>query len=195
MDTSVKNLKILKFSESRFLKPFRISFERKNKEIIWDCVEAHDSVSALIYHKDKKAFLFVKQFRPSVWYWESKNHIKENGYTYELCAGLMDKNLSPEQTIKEEIFEETGYRVNDVRFICSSFSSLGFAACKQKMYYAEVDDSMKEGEGGGIQDEDIEVVYVSEDEILDFIYDENKVTAAGSKLGILWFDKNIKRLG
>ena len=33
------------------------------------------------------------------------------GFTYELCAGLVDKKASLEQIASEEILEETGYKV------------------------------------------------------------------------------------
>lgn len=34
------------------------------------------------------------------------------GVTYELCAGIVDKPLPPEEIAREEILEECGYKVN-----------------------------------------------------------------------------------
>lgn len=35
-------------------------------QITWDLALEKDSVSVLLYHKVKKCFLFVKQFRPGI---------------------------------------------------------------------------------------------------------------------------------
>jgi UDP-sugar diphosphatase len=63
-------------------------------------------VAVLLYHEEKKAFLLVKQFRAPV-------YLNDNSktYTYELCAGLVDKDKSLIEIAKEEIDEECGYNV------------------------------------------------------------------------------------
>lgn len=48
------------------------------------------------------------------------------GVTYELCAGIIDKNLPIEKIAQEEVLEETGYmirpedleRVTSMRYSC-----------------------------------------------------------------------------
>ena len=77
--------------------------------------------------------LFVKQFRPSLWYHETggdTSKIDENtGFSYEFCAGLCDKEgLEPKEVAIEEVLEETGYAVPSVNYITSSFTGLGFSA-------------------------------------------------------------------
>ena len=64
-------------------------------------------MAVLLYHKEKESFLFVKQFRVPV-YLNDKNIT----YTYELCAGLVDKNMTLEEIVSEEIDEECGYKVD-----------------------------------------------------------------------------------
>ncbi|MCI7587985.1 MAG: NUDIX domain-containing protein [Campylobacter sp.] len=76
--------------------------------------------------------LFVKQFRPSLWYHETggdTSKIDENtGFSYEFCAGLCDKEgLEPKEVAIEEVLEETGYAVPSVNYITSSFTGLGFS--------------------------------------------------------------------
>ena len=116
MDTHITDLKILPLEESKYLKPFRLEFKQNGLTRNWDCVKVMNSVSVFLYHEQRDAFLFVKQFRPAVWYSQGKENIKTNerGYTYELCAGLMDKGLSEEQTIREEAVEEVGYKLNGI---------------------------------------------------------------------------------
>lgn len=71
MDTAIKDIEITELGESKYIRPFSIVFSQNGMRRKWDCIKAHDSVSILLYHKDKDAFLFVKQFRPSLWYHET----------------------------------------------------------------------------------------------------------------------------
>ena len=133
MDTTIRDIEITELGESKYIRPFSIVFSQNGMRRKWDCIKAHDSVSILLYHKDKDAFLFVKQFRPSLWYHETggdTSKIDENtGFSYEFCAGLCDKEgLEPEEVAIEEVLEETGYAVPSVNYITSSFTGLGFSA-------------------------------------------------------------------
>jgi len=189
MDTSIKNLKIETLEKSNFIKPFRLKFENFGVPAQWDCVRVHDSVSILLYHREFEAFLLVKQLRPALWYHENlegKNY-DEMGICYELCAGLMDKNKSPKQTAIEEVFEETGYEVADLESVNSFFGAVGFAASKAQFFYAEIDESMKKGPGGGIDGEKIEICFVKKDEILDFLKDEKKAKTTGLAFAFMWY--------
>ncbi|ABK82749.1 NUDIX hydrolase [Campylobacter fetus] len=193
MDTIIKDLKIVPLENSKFVKPFSILYTQDNKNKRWDCVEAHDSVSCIMYHKDFDAFLFVKQFRPSLWYYQTKNSISsdEPGVTHELCAGIMDKGLSAEETMIEEILEETGYAVQEVKKITSSYTALGFGANRQTLFCTTIDESMKKTAGGGVDDEKIEIVFIKKSDILDFIYDENMVKAPNLQFSVLWYLQNM----
>lgn len=196
MKRNIKNIEIIPLTKSKFVKPFSISFTQDGKQRIWDCVEAHDSVSSVLYHRDKDSFLFVKQFRPSLWYYQHSNNIlsDEPGISTEFCAGIMDKNLSPKQTIIEEIIEETGYKVKDITKITSNYTALGFGANRQTMFYSIIDETMKISEGGGVDDEQIELLFIKRDEIMDFIFDESKVKAPNLQFGILWFLQNFNKI-
>jgi UDP-sugar diphosphatase len=134
----------------------------------WEVVEAHDSVAILIYHKEHDTFVLVKQFRPAVYL------NNQDGMTVELCAGLVDKQLTFAQIAKEEIEEECGFDVpvGALEYITSFHTSVGFAGSKQALYYAEVDESMRISAGGGIDTELIEVIALPVREADTFIYDE-----------------------
>ena len=196
MDTTIRDIKITELGESKYIRPFSIVFSQNGMRRKWDCIKAHDSVSILLYHKDKDAFLFVKQFRPSLWYHETggdTSKIDENtGFSYEFCAGLCDKKgLEPEEVAIEEVLEETGYAVPSVNYITSSFTGLGFSANRQSVFYAIIDESMKKGQGGGVDDECIELVFVASKDIYEFLYDESKPKGAGALFGLLWFMSNV----
>ena len=160
----------------------------------WDCVKVHDSVSILLYHTQRDALLLVKQFRPSVWFYQEEGLINspEKGYTYELCAGILDKGISEEQTAIEEVLEETGYAVKDLKFITSYYSALGFAANRQILYFARIDESMKIGSGGGVDGEKIELFYLPATKAREFMFDEKIVRAPGLILAFQWFLSEFK---
>ncbi len=169
--------------DSSFVKTKRMHYAQKGVPKVWDMVEVHDSVAVLLYHKEEKAFVLVKQFRPPVYL------NNDNGYTYELCAGIIDKEVSLEQIVKEEIDEECGFNVplDAIERLTSFYTAVGFAGSRQTLYYCELDEGMKEHEGGGIHVEDIEVVYLPVSEAKHFITDESKAKTPGIMYALMWW--------
>jgi len=186
--SKITNIKFEPLINPQYIKAKRFSFELNGKKRDWEIVDTHDSVAVLIYHKDKKSFVLVKQFRPAVYL---KN---DDGYTVELCAGLVDKDKSLVQITKEEILEECGYDIplQNIDKITSFYTAVGFAGGNQTLYYAEVDDTFKVNEGGGIEDEDIEVIYLPINKAKTFIKDESIAKTPGLMYGILWFFDKVK---
>jgi len=186
----MKNIQIHEIKplkEHKFIHPVEISYTQKGVKKRWEAVESHDSVATLLYHTQKEAFLLVKQFRPAVYINNS-----EDGFTYELCAGILDKEVSPKQTAKEEIDEECGYDVGveNIEKVTSFYTSVGFAGARQTLYYAKIDESMKKHEGGGIHDEQIELYYLPLSEAKAFALDESKPKTPGLMFAFYWFFEN-----
>jgi UDP-sugar diphosphatase len=139
----------------------------------------------LIYHREHEAFVLVRQFRPAV-------YLNNNdGMTVELCAGLVDKDKSLAQIAREEILEECGYDVplDAIERITAFHTSVGFAGSRQTLYYAEVDASMHVSQGGGIDQEQIEVIELPITEAEAFIYDETVAKTPGLMFAFLWWLK------
>jgi len=181
------NIKPLK--NGKFLKPVLIEYKQKGIKKRWEAIKAHDSVAILLYHIQKEAFVLVKQFRPAL-------HLQhECFFSYELCAGIVDKNKSLLEIAKEEILEETGYDValKDIKKITSFYTSVGFAGSKQTLFYAKIDENMRKNSGGGIEDEEIEVVYLRIKRAKEFMYDENKPKTPGLLFAFCWWFENEKR--
>ena len=97
--------------DSRFLAPRRASYSAGGARRSWDLVESMPSVAVLLYHRERRAALLVRQFRPPV-YAAAAARAREGappppldaGFTYELCAGLRDKaGLSAEAVAIEEV--------------------------------------------------------------------------------------------
>ena len=186
-----KNLKIIDLTNPKFVKPIRINYTQNEKEKSWEAVKSHDSVSILLYHTQKKCFVLVKQFRPPV-------YINDNihKFTYELCAGIVDKDISLDQIAKEEILEECGYNVKlkDIEKITSFYTNVGISGAKQHLYLANVDENMKVNEGGGIGDEEIELEYISLKDAKKFVFDESKAKTPGLMFAFYWFFDINKKL-
>ncbi|ASM35518.1 NUDIX domain-containing protein [Campylobacter sputorum subsp. bubulus] len=192
MDTNITNFKITSLKSDKFIKLFSVEFTQNGVNRTWDCIDIHDSVSVLLYHKSKNAFLLVKQFRPPLWHYQMKNGIKsdEPGFSYELCSGIMDKGIDAKQTAIEEVEEETGFRVSNLQHIITTYASFGVSSNKQSLFFAFIDDDMKVSNGGGIDDESIELVYIEKNKAMSFAYDESKAKAASLIFAFMWFFEN-----
>lgn len=78
-------------------------------------VDSHDSIAVVLYHVDMKSMLVVRQFRPALYASLMRAASKDGksievplaeGFTCELCAGIVDKEKALEEIVKEEILEE-----------------------------------------------------------------------------------------
>ena len=191
MNNIIEDLKISPLKETNYIKPLKVNFTLNGIKKSWEAVRSHDSVSILLYHEEKKAFLFVKQFRIPVYL--NDNNIK---YTYELCAGLVDKDKSIEEIAIEEIDEECGYKVEleNLQKITSFFTNVGISGAKQYLFFATICENQKLHSGGGINDEQIELYFLNVDDIDNFIFDETKAKTPGLIFSLYWFLKNQNEL-
>lgn len=189
----ITNIRLCPCENSQYIKPKRMLFTENGKERSWDIIEAHDSVAALLYHTQKEAFIVVKQFRPAVFLRENSHHTKnlktEMGYTFELCAGITDKNKPLNVIMQEEILEECGYAIplENLTKITEFYSSVGFAGSKQTLFFATLDETYRKSLGGGVDDENIEVVFIAKEEAYRFILDSTYPKTSGVMLAFLWY--------
>ena len=173
--------KIEEVCKGKFVKLKKMHYTQDGIKKVWEISEIYDSVAVLIYNVTQGAFVLVKQFRPAV-------YLKNNdGYTYELCAGICDKDISLDKIAIEEIAEETGYKVDSVVKINSFYTAVGSAGAKQTLFYAEVEDKDRMNDGGGIDNEKIEVIHLSIQDMEDFMYDESKVKTPGLLYAFEWW--------
>ncbi len=189
MENKIENFELQPLTDAKFISTSLATYKQNGIQKDWEIVQAHDSVAILIYHKEQKSFILVKQFRPAVYL------NNEDGMTIELCAGIVDKNLSLPEIAKEEIEEECGYDVSlkEIEKITSFHTSVGFAGSKQMLYYAEVDNSMKISEGGGIDNEQIEVIYLPISEAKILMYDESIAKTPGLMFSFMWWLERDKK--
>jgi nudix-type nucleoside diphosphatase (YffH/AdpP family) len=88
----------------------------------------------------------------------------------EACAGLLD-NDNPEDCIKRETEEETGYKISKVEKVFEAYMSPGSVTEILYFFVAEYSSDMKINDGGGLEEEgeQIEVLELSFNEALTMI--------------------------
>src|SRR4051794_13387070 len=146
----------------------KVTFEYLKKNGQWQTQnrEAYDrgnGATILLYNKDLKTVVLTRQFR-------MPTYINGNptGMLIEACAGLLDKD-NPEDCIKREVEEETGYRVSDVKKIFEAYMSPGSVTEILYFFVAEYTKDQRAHDGGGIEDEDIEVLEIKFEEALAMV--------------------------
>ena len=194
MKTDIRDICITQCTDSPYIKPQRMTYTENGYKKTWDFVQSLDSVAIIIHRVDEDSLVVVRQFRPPVF-------LKNNdGYTYELCAGLIDKEgKTIRQIAAEEVLEECGYEVDseDLREVAVFHTSVGTSGARQHLFYAQVTASDKRSEGGGVDGEVIESMLIKRAELEAFLLDTSLVKTPGLGFGILWFlrhttDKGVR---
>jgi nudix-type nucleoside diphosphatase (YffH/AdpP family) len=147
------------------------TFEWRRNDGTWqtqhrETYDRGNGATLLPYNRTQRTVVLVKQFRYPAYV---------NGcddLMIEAAAGLLD-NESPENRIRAEAEEETGYRLRDIRKVFEAFMSPGSVTEKLHFFVADYEPEMRISDGGGNADEgeDIEVLELSIDEALAMIAD------------------------
>jgi nudix-type nucleoside diphosphatase (YffH/AdpP family) len=119
--------------------------------------EAYDrgnGATILLYNPEQKTVILTRQFRlPS--------YVNGNpdGMLIEACAGLLDQD-DPEQAIRRETEEETGYKIGDVQKVFEAYMSPGSVTEILYFFVAAYTKDHKVNDGGGVahEQENIEVL-------------------------------------
>ena len=139
------------------LKKLTYQLQKSNGEWQNQQREAYDrgnGATILLYNKEQRTVILTKQFRLPTYI-----NGNETGMLIEACAGLLDKD-NPEDCIRRETVEETGYKVSHVEKIFEAYMSPGSVTEIIYFFIAEYSNAMKVNEGGGVEheQEDIEVL-------------------------------------
>jgi len=165
----VKNIKTELLSDNWYTLN-KITFDYQKDDGSWETQirEAYDrgnGAAILLYNKAKGTVVLTRQFRMPTYV-----NGNENGMMIEVCAGLLDGD-HPEDCIKKEVEEETGYRIENVQKVFESYMSPGSVTEILYLFIAEYEDRMKISEGGGAVDEseNIEVLELDFKKALEMI--------------------------
>lgn len=120
----------------------RESYDRGNGAVI------------LLYNTAQKTVILTRQFRLPTYV-----NGNETGMMIEACAGLLDKD-NPEDCIRKETEEETGYKITEVQKVFEAYMSPGSVTEILYFFIAEYAKEMKVSNGGGLahEQENIEVL-------------------------------------
>jgi nudix-type nucleoside diphosphatase (YffH/AdpP family) len=144
-------------------------FELQRSDGRWQMQEreAYDrgnGVAILLYDPVRRRVVLTRQFRYPAF---ANGH---DDLLIEVPAGLLD-DASPEDRIRAEVEEETGFRVSEVRKVFEAFMSPGSVTERLHFYVSTYNGDSRMGQGGGIESEgeDIEVFEPTFDEALAMI--------------------------
>jgi len=165
----IKNLTTTLLSDNWYtLKKY--TFDYQKKDGMWEKQEreAYDRGNGaviLLYNKMSKTVILTRQFRLPTYI-----NGNRSGMLIEACAGLLDED-NPEECIKRETVEETGYNITDIEKIYEVYMSPGSVTEILHFFIAEYAPKDKIGEGGGAEEEqeDIEVLELSIEQALQMI--------------------------
>lgn len=168
----IDNIKILKteiLSDNWYtLSKITYEYVKKDGSLQTQSREAYDrgnGATILLYNKEQQTVILTRQFRlPSF------INGNQSGMLIEACAGLLDKD-NPEDCIRRETEEETGYKVTDVRKIFEAYMSPGSVTEILHFFIAEYAHSMKVHGGGGLEqeEENIEVMEIDISRAMEMI--------------------------
>ncbi len=147
----------------------KITFDYQRRDGTWqrqsrETYDRGNGATILLYNPATGNVVLTRQFRMPVFV---NGH---DGMLIETAAGLLD-NASPDERIRAEAEEETGYRVRNLRKVFEAYMSPGSVTEKLYFYLGEYDASMRTGDGGGLahEGEDLDVIEMPLREAIDAI--------------------------
>jgi len=149
---------------------------RSGKEVKRELMVRPDGVASVVFDTRKKKFIFVNQWRPA-----------SNSEIIEIVAGTCDvEGEDPREAMIREIDEEIGYKTDKITLIDECYMSPGGTSELLSIYYSEV--SEKISQGGGLEDEDIDIVEMDLDDVLTTRFRDAKTI-----IGINYIRQNIEK--
>lgn len=152
------------------LRKITFEIEKQDGTKVTQSREAYDRGNGaviLLYNTSQNTVVLTRQFRIPTYV-----NGNEDGMLIEACAGLLEKE-SPEECIKREAMEETGYEVGEVKKIFEAYMSPGSVTEILYFFIAEYTHKDLRHDGGGVKEEEenIEVLEIPFQESLRMIED------------------------
>lgn len=130
----------------------KVTYDYLKKDGTWETQnrEAYDrgnGATILLYNSENKKIILTRQFRIPTYL-----NGNETGMMIEACAGLLEKD-NPEECIKRETQEETGYKISAVKKIFEVYMSPGSVTEIVHFFTGAYSNDMKVNNGGGLSEE------------------------------------------
>lgn len=124
--------------------------EAMRETVIWK------DASAIVPIDEDGNIIFVRQYRQSF-----------QDMFLEIPAGKIEKGEDPLECAKRELEEETGYRSENIHFLCEVYTAVAF--CSQKVFLYEA-KNLRKGKQNFDEDEFIEIERFSLEEAVSMIF-------------------------
>ncbi|GAB4028104.1 GDP-mannose pyrophosphatase NudK [Spirosoma koreense] len=137
------------------LKRFTFNYLGKNGQWATQQREAYDrgnGATILLHNPQTDTVILTRQFRLPTFV-----NGNPSGMLIEACAGLLDDE-HPDDAIRRETEEETGFRIQSVQKIMEAYMSPGSVTEKLFFYLAEYTSDTERNLGGGIDEEEIDIL-------------------------------------
>lgn len=146
------------------LKKYTFDFQRRDgswQRLNREAYDHGDGAALLLYNRERQSVVLTRQFRLPAFVNGS------DGMLIEVAAGLLEGE-QPEERIRKEAEEETGYRIDKVEKVFEAWMSPGSVTEKLHLFVAEYQPADQVSPGGGLQEEgeDLEVLEMSFSEAL-----------------------------
>ncbi|HXS92663.1 MAG TPA: GDP-mannose pyrophosphatase NudK [Steroidobacteraceae bacterium] len=143
----------------------KVTFRLRKRDGSWEVQsrEAYDrgnGATILLYDQARRTVVLTQQFRLPTYV-----NGNASGMLIEACAGLLDQD-DPETCIAREAFEETGYEIRNPRKVMQAYMSPGSVTEILHFFVAEYSRVQRVSTGGGVEEEDIEVMELSFEDAL-----------------------------
>ncbi|GAA0483836.1 NUDIX domain-containing protein [Tatumella punctata] len=141
------------------LKKYTFDFQRHDgswQRLHREAYDHGDGAALLLYNRQRKSVILTRQFRLPAFINGS------DGMLIEVAAGLLEGE-HPEERVRKEAEEETGYRINNIEKVFEAWMSPGSVTEKLHLFIAEYHPGDQVSDGGGLPEEgeDLEVLEMS----------------------------------
>lgn len=148
------------------LKRYTFDYRQRNGQWTTQTREAYDrgnGATILLHNPAADTVILTRQFR-------LPTYVNGNptGMLIEACAGLLD-NDQPDDAIRRETEEETGFRLSRVEKVMEAYMSPGSVTERLFFYLADYAADTERRAGGGVDEEDIDVLELPLSEALRMI--------------------------
>ena len=147
----------------------QVNFDYKRGDGSWqhqqrEIYHRGHGAAVLLYNLALGKLVLTRQFRFPVY------DCGDEGFLLEVPAGIIEAE-NPEQTICKETEEETGFLIEQPRFLFRAYATPGSVTEQLHYYCAEYAPDRRVGRGGGLPEEgeDIEVLEVDIEQAVRWI--------------------------
>ncbi len=141
----MKLLKMEQVRNGKYLKNYELTYEnRQGKEKKFEIV-SHSSLSSpqelgqrvsglSIVVRRREELLLLREFRMAV-----------NRQVYNLCAGMMEPGETMEDTVRRELYEETGLKLTRIeKQLRPSYAAVGLSDIKNSIVFVEAEGELSD---------------------------------------------------